>query len=107
MRALLESSQVILPPFVSSKVIMLGQQWVESGNSSAEEATPDAAAESNTSNTITLPGGAVLVARPATNAQAHSPRPAVPQEAPNVSITLGTKAKTNTAAPLLTHVGDS
>ena len=107
-RALLESSQVILPPFVSSKVIMLGQQWVESGNqsSSAEEATPDAVSqlpESNTSNTITLPGGAVLVARPATNAQAHSPRPAVPQEAPNVSITLGTKAKTNSAAPLLTN----
>ena len=112
-RALLESSQVILPPFVSSKVIMLGQQWVESGHreqhQSSDEASPNTAAtssqlsEGNTSNTITLPGGAVLVARPATNAQAHSPRPAVPQEAPNVSITLGTKAKTGSSAPLLTN----
>ena len=110
-RALLESSQVILPPFVSSKVIMLGQQWVESGHrehQGSEEATSDNAAgapsaEGTTSNTITLPGGAVLVARPATNTQAHSPRPAVPQEAPNVSITLGTKAKTGAAAPVLTN----
>merc|ERR1719290_614154 len=59
--------------------------------------------EGSTSNTITLPGGAVLVARPATNTQAHSPRPAVPQEAPNVSITLGTKVKASSTAPLLTN----
>merc|ERR1719234_2049915 len=113
-RALLESSQVILPPFVSSKVIMLGQQWVESGHrehqSISEETSTETAGsqlpgEGKPPNTITLPGGAVLVARPATNAQqAHSPRPAVPQEAPNVSITLGTKAKTsNNPAPPLTN----
>ena len=35
---------------------------------------------------ITLPGGAVVVARPVTNAQIHSPRQVVPQEAP-ISIT--------------------
>ena len=108
-RALLESTQVILPPFVSSKVIMLGQQWVESGHRehpTVDDAPPDQPSqfsESSTPNTITLPGGAVLVARPATNTQAHSPRPAVPQEAPNVSITLGTKVKASSTAPLLTN----
>ena len=95
-RALLESSQVILPPFVSSKVIMLAQQWVEGAPAPAQEGVEEASVSSGqgeSQNTITLPGGAVLVARPAQGGGGASPRPAISQEAPDVSITLGAKTQ--------------
>ena len=94
-RALLESSQVILPPFVSSKVIMLAQQWVEGAPAPQEREGGEEAScgQGESQNTITLPGGAVLVARPAQGGGGASPRPAISQEAPDVSITLGAKTR--------------
>ena len=90
----LSQTSVELPPFVSSKVIMLAQHWVE--RSQAREEEPAKAEETEELDRemdetpepgmITLPGGAVLVAKSGTNnGDLKTGRLSEP---PDVSITL-------------------
>ena len=83
----LSESTVELPPFVSSKVIMLAQHWVE--NTTVREETEELDREMDETpepGMITLPGGAVLVAKSGTNnGDLKTGRLSEP---PDVSITL-------------------
>ena len=88
-RSLSETS-VELPPFVSSKVIMLAQNWVERSQARQEEAEKaeeeEEGEEPGSLGMITLPGGAVLVAKSGSgSADLKAGRVSEP---PDVSITL-------------------
>ena len=97
LRRSLSENTVTLPPFVSSKVIMLAQHWVENTADTAD--TADTGDTHNTADTlgdgdtdtdtgrgmITLPGGAVLVAKTGQLEVDKAERGAEP---PDVSITL-------------------
>jgi len=84
-----------LPPFVSSKVIMLAQQWVENSQAREEmekeegeiEKEMDGEEDGPGVGMITLPGGAVLVAKTGSG-DSNKGRLTEP---PDVSITLSQK----------------
>ena len=90
----LSENTVTLPPFVSSKVIMLAQHWVENTADTADTGdthnTADTPGDGDTDTDagrgmITLPGGAVLVAKTGQLEVDKAERGAEP---PDVSITL-------------------
>ena len=98
----LSENTVTLPPFVSSKVIMLAQHWVENTADTAD--TADTGDTRNTADTpgdgdtdtgagrgmITLPGGAVLVAK---TGQLEADKAERGAEPPDVSITLSSQGQ--------------
>ena len=97
-RSLSETS-VELPPFVSSKVIMLAQHWVERSQAREEEAEKaeaeeEAETEPGSLGMITLPGGAVLVAKSGAGSTEY--KPGRVSEPPDVSITLSSLRSENT-----------
>ena len=85
----LSENTMELSPFVSSKVIMLAQHWVENTtvtDTRAEEEELDREMdETPEPSMITLPGGAVLVAKSGNNGELKGGRLSEP---PDVSITL-------------------
>jgi len=92
----LAENTVKLPPFVSSKVIMLAQQWVENSQAMEDmeqeegeiEKEMDGEEEAPGMGMITLPGGAVLVAKTGPG-ESNKGRLTEP---PDVSITLSQKS---------------
>ena len=84
----LSQTSVELPPFVSSKVIMLAQHWVERSQAREEEPAKaeEMEPEPGSLGMITLPGGAVLVAK--SGAALGDVKPGRASEPPDVSITL-------------------
>jgi len=108
----LGETTVNLPPFVSSKVIMLAQQWVENSQARDEMETEegeiekemDGAEEAPGVSMITLPGGAVLVAKTG----AGDSNKGRLTEPPDVSITLSQKsAQSHLTEPVSTVQGVS
>ena len=95
----LSETTVELPPFVSSKVIMLAQHWVERSQAREEETEKaeeeEAGEEPGSLGMITLPGGAVLVAKSGSGSGSDYKAGRV-SEPPDVSITLSSLRSENT-----------
>ncbi len=111
-KAILESSQVILPPFVSNKVIMRAQQWVEhaaqqqlpvtepvpaAGNETVE-GIPTTVGGQEAAFSI-LPGGALLITKSSRAGEGMAPESRMVAEAPSVSIIPSTTSSLTVPAP--------
>ena len=99
LRRSLSENTVTLPPFVSSKVIMLAQHWVENTADTSDTGdtlnTADTPGDGDTDTgagrgMITLPGGAVLVAK---TGQLEADKTERGAEPPDVSITLSSQGQ--------------
>jgi hypothetical protein len=111
-KAILESSQVILPPFVSNKVIMRAQQWVEhAAQQQLPVSEPATAAGSETLDGMptavggheaafsVLPGGALLITKSSRAGEGMAPESRLGAEAPSVSIIPSTTCSLPVPAP--------
>jgi hypothetical protein len=111
-KAILESSQVILPPFVSNKVIMRAQQWVDhaaqqqlpvsepataAGNETVE-GMPTAVVGQEAAFSV-LPGGALLITKSSRAGEGTAPESRLGAEAPSVSIIPSTTCSLPVPAP--------
>jgi hypothetical protein len=113
-KAILESSQVILPPFVSNKVIMRAQQWVEHAAQQQQLPVVSEPATASGSETVegipttvggheaafsVLPGGALLITKSSRAGEGTAPESRLGAEAPSVSIIPSTTCSLTVPAP--------